>query len=75
MSMLYVGEDTASSAMDTSGHDCFDERSDVFVLDCSFPGHLMETSSIRPIPTVSQLILFYTVEIPPEDHILLLGHK
>ena len=70
-----MGEDTASSAMDTSGHDCFDERSDVFVLDCSFSGHLMETSSIRTIPIVSQVIVSFTVEIPPEDHILLLGHK
>jgi hypothetical protein len=73
--MLYVGRNTASSAMDTSGHDCFDERSNVFILDCSFSRHLMETSSIRPIPIVSQLIVSFTVEIPPEDHILLLGHK
>jgi hypothetical protein len=68
-------ESTASSTMDTSGHDCFDERSDVFVFDRSFARHFMETSSIRAIPIVSQVIVFYTVEIPPEGHILLLGHK
>ena len=68
-------ESTASSTMNTSGHDCFDKRSDVFVFDRSFARHFMETSSIRTIPIVSQAIVFYTVEIPPEGHILLLGHK
>ena len=62
--------------MNTPSHDGFDEGSDIFILDSSFSSHLMETSSIGTIPIISKdKMVYYTVKIPPEDHILLLDHK